>query len=112
MWRSIHHACGARGRLCKLMNRASLLHHLMGDSREPSIQLGTQTHMLDRRGAIADHRKHLLTRQGHLHRSSLYKLGSHDRQKKMWITSFRAKASSDKGRDHADPFRWEMEGFG
>ena len=96
--RGIHHTCGDGGLLGEFLNGRGLLNNIMCNRCQPTGGVCAQADTLDRRRAIAGHRKHVLSREGELHRAT-YHLRGHHGEDDMWMSSaFGAKSPADMSR--------------
>ena len=81
----------------------------MRNRREPAVAVGTQAHALDRRRAIADHREHLLSGEGQLHRSPRNHRRHHRENHVCVGEELGTEPTADIRRDHAHALGWESE---
>ncbi len=82
--RGVHHTCDDGGLLGEFLKGRGLLDDLMRDGCQPTVVICAQADALDRRRAIAGHRKHVLPCERELYRSTNYLRGHHG-ENDVWM---------------------------
>src|SRR5437763_13672640 len=102
VWCCIHHPRRNSSLLCELLDGRGLLDDVVGNRRELTGLVGTQTNALDRRRAIADAREHLLPGECQLHRPPRC-LSRHYRENHLWVSvGLGTESTTDIRRDNTD----------